>query len=194
VRRVLIVALLLAGLTIGAGTADAFRKTTLHPRWVLTESGGDGRSIVVSYSGGGCAGEATPRVSQTRSAIRVVLDQEAWIPEDGEACTADLRVYRLKVRLGAPVAGRRVRGQGDERDVLFAGPFDANGQRLVPRAIGLAPADALRALNIQGFEVRTRTVRRCGRRALVVRQSLPAHSQRRSDLIRLAVRRPCPRG
>jgi hypothetical protein len=194
VRRVLIVALLLAGLTIGAGTADAFRKTTLHPRWVLTESGRGGRSIVVSYDGGGCAGEATARVTETGSAIRVVLDQTAWIPEDGEACTADLRVYRLKVRLAAPVAGRRVRGQGDERRVLFAGPFDPDGQRLVPRMIGLAPADALRALNIQGFEVRTRTMRRCGRRALVVRQSLPAHSRRHSDSIRLAVRRACPRG
>src|SRR4051794_9063514 len=98
--RRLLVALVLVVPLVTAADASAFRDTTQRAPWALIDVSHHGRALRLEYAGGGCAGEAKPRVTERRRAVTIRLDQAVAVPEnDHEACTADLIFYSLVVHL-----------------------------------------------------------------------------------------------
>jgi hypothetical protein len=153
-RLALVAALVVAAMAVPASAqVPGFTAVTVPAVWTVTGVDPGGRSLHLAYEGGGCLvdnGRAVVEESAERIAIRV--EQTAFI---GGPCTADLRYHGLRVTLRAPVAGRPIAGATlapsvfrgtsgisfSERYVLF----------VIPRVIGLAPADAARVLRQQGF-------------------------------------------
>jgi hypothetical protein len=197
--RTLLVALVLAGLLLTAADASAFRHTTQRAPWALIDVSRGGRALRLVYTGGGCEGEAKARVTETRGAVGIRLDQAVAVPEnDHEACTAELVYYSLVVRLRHPLDGRRIRGHAGWRAAvelalpLFRLDRQQNIIWLVPGVVGLAPHDARRLLRLQDYKrVAVKRAAGCARRAQVVAQWPHAHSVRHSARIGLVVRHAC---
>lgn len=183
---------------VPATAALAFRYTTQRAPWVLIDVSSDGRALRLEYTGGGCEGEAKPRVVETSQDVTIRLDQSVDVPENHhEGCTAELIYYSLVVPLKQPLEGRRIRGhaRGSRAEAAAFELFRLHGQRvifLVPRLVGLAPHDARRLLRLQGYKrVAVRRAAGCARRAQVVAQWSHGHSVRRSAHIGVVVRRAC---
>ena len=183
---------------VAATAALAFRHTTRRAPWSLIDVSRDGRALRLEYTGGGCEGEAKPRVRETGEDVTIRLDQSVAVPEnDHEACTAELIYYSRVVRLKQPLDGRRIRGHaGGSRAVATAiHLFRLDGQRivwLVPGVVGLAPHDARRLLRLQDYRgVAVRRAAGCAHRAQIVAQWPHGHTVRHSARIGLVVRRAC---
>src|SRR4051794_21688805 len=197
--RRLLLALLLVVPLVTAADASAFRHTTQRAPWALIDASKGGRALRVAYIGGGCEGEAKPRVAETPGNVAIRLDQPVSVPEnDHEACSAELIYYSLVVHLKKPLDGRRVRGHAGRHKAaglalhLFRLDEQQRAIWLVPGVVGLAPPDGRRLLRLQGY--RRLAVRRaggCARRAQVVAQWPHAHTVRRSARIGVVVRRAC---
>ena len=153
-RRLLALAAAVASL--GAASAFAFTEQERDAPWMLLGVSADGRTLQLVYQGGGCLEEdGRPQVVEHPDRVAVRIRQTAFVPGEGEACTADLRFVPLDVRLAAPIAGRRVRGGPPFREHLAA--------VRVPRVVGLDRADALGALRARHLRARTAGRRRRGR-------------------------------
>jgi len=192
-RRV--AALALIAVFMGAGAGSAFTERTKDASFALMHVGRDGRTLVLDYTAGRCEGRVTARrVRETRSRIAIRLRQREAVPdpEANEGCTDDLRTFRLRLRLGHPVLGRRITGPSRSS---FSGYQDRRfGDQLVkvvPRVRGLAPEAARRLLRAQGFRTRTRYVGSDRFRSRVAAQSpMPGSAPRASrPRLTLSVRR-----
>lgn len=105
--------------------------------WSLIQVARGERALEVEFRFGGCDQNAVGHVSEHPHGIAVTVTIESR--QGGEiACPAIAGVGRLKVDLGAPLAGRRLLGTWSP-----SGP-EAPGGRAMPRLIGLAPGDARR--------------------------------------------------
>jgi hypothetical protein len=136
-------------------------------------------------------------VLESSSGIWIRLDQKVFVPEgDNEGCTLELRYYTLRIRLRDPIAGREIRGhaRGSRAKGAVFGQYRIRGDRvvfLVPRVIGLSPSDARHLLRAQEYRARISRTASCGARAQVIDQSPRPHSERRTKVVRLAVRPAC---
>jgi len=145
-----------------APSARETRVVTAH--WALLETGADGRSVVIAYVAPLChVGRARVHVRETRTSIRIAVTQRVIVPappargRPGIACTTEAAQPRRTVHLHSLVAGRRLSGGGHVRGPLVYLTRPGTGtdaELLVPRMLGLAPDQALRALAVQGFHGR----------------------------------------
>jgi PASTA domain len=155
----------------------ACRVERVPTRWYLDGVGHDPSTLKLVYLSGGCRqGDGRAHVTETRSRIRIAVDESEVVAMDtpeGEdfACTSDLRLASLRVRLERAVAGRRVAGPHRVKG-LGLGGFDER----VPRVIGLAAVDAAAVLRDDGFKVR-RFVHRSG--TVAFQSPLPGTRTRR---------------
>lgn len=148
-RRLLLVAAALLVLVAGT-SAFAFTEQERDAPWVLLGVSADGRSLVVGYESGGCwLDDGRPVVSESKHGIVVTVRQTGRVPGEGEACTAEMRLPRVSVSLGAPLNGRRVQGGPRSQEEYVRTPG------VVPRMIGMDRRDAIAALRAQGFRVKT---------------------------------------
>jgi hypothetical protein len=127
-------------------------------KWQVRSVDSDARTLNLVYESGGCRlGDGKPTVMETRSRIRISVDEGKVVaidtPDRQVVCTLEIRFRTLTVQLRHPVAGRPIRG-----DSPIVGP--AAGR--VPRVIDLSFEDARAALRSQGFRVR-RFAQRHGR-------------------------------
>lgn len=140
--------------------------------WRLTGISKDTRTLKVVYEGGGCLrpdGRAVVDTTQ-EDAVRITVKQTAVV---GAPCTTEYAFLPLDVRLGAPLAGRRVRG---------GPPMTAtNLARVIPRVVGLRRVDAVAALAGQGIEADVG-----GRRSGVIRRQSPRAGQAPGSRMKLA--------
>ncbi len=133
----------------GAGTTatqppPAPRKTQ---QWAFVSMGPGARSVRIAYTYGGCDRDPRERVVATARAVRIVVT--VAVPSNPrKACIAIARSARPEVRLEAPLAGRRLLGwAGAEQP----DPGACRPRRRLPRVVGLAAADARRALAETGL-------------------------------------------
>ncbi len=143
------------------------------PTWWILESGPHARSIVIQLreapaTTAGCVVGSGATASETSSTIRlhVILHYRR-----AQACTADLRIRRIKVPLQRPIGGRDIQGAGlfwPTGSVLYLteSPHGLLIDR-VPRVIGFAPGQAVQVLRAQSF----RAVIDAGRGTAIVAQS-----------------------
>ena len=151
------VALIAVAPAWASAQVPGFTPRTIDAVWTITGVERDGRTLRLAYQGGGCLrGDGRAFVEESAERIAIRVEQTQDIPGPGYACTLQLLHQRLLVTLRAPVAGRAVTGvtlaptlfhgtagiRFSERYVLF----------VIPRVIGLAPADAARVLRQQGFD------------------------------------------
>ena len=128
--------------------------------WRLSDVGRDGRSLRLSYDGGGCAqGHARAIVRESRSRVRIEVRQRYTVAADASAetfCTADLKAHNLVARLDRPIAGRHIEGSAPIDSGIWR---RAKGRRDfpvigIPRVVGLAAGDAVELLGYQRFRAR----------------------------------------
>jgi hypothetical protein len=147
--------------------------------WELVDVKRDRRALKLVYDSGGCMrrdGRAT--VTETATSIEISVDQGQVVAMDtpgGEfACTGELLLLPLVVRLDAPVAGRRVIGGPRSQTVQWSRRTitpDGRGLPLAPRVLGLDAQDARALLKAQHITAAG------ARRGRVVRQ-VPAPGRR----------------
>lgn len=118
------------------------------------EVSANGRTLTLAHDGGGCRGEGRAGVRETEgSVVLTVLQQD--LSEGADACTADLTISELPVRLRRPIGGRRIAGKGYgslRHDVPLMRPAEKGVIRQVaPRLVGLSAEDARRALRGQAL-------------------------------------------
>jgi PASTA domain-containing protein len=119
-------------------------------KWQVLSVDGNSRTLNLVYESGGCRlGDGKPTITETRTRIRISVDEGKVVaidtPDRQVVCTLEIRYRRLTVQLRRPVAGRPIRG-----DSPIVGP----AAERVPRVIDLAFEDARAALRSQGFRVR----------------------------------------
>jgi hypothetical protein len=140
------------------------------------------RAIAIGFIYGGC--EHAPRVSVAETARSVRIRVTIAEPTGRDVvCTAIARIARLAVRLRAPLHGRRILGWTARATVA---PSPRCGRRVAaPRVLGMAAADATRALREQGFQaVVTR-----GGREIVVQHPAARTCMSRGGTVRLVAAR-----
>lgn len=136
---------------------------TAHLRWAALESGADGRSLIVQYlSAQRATGPARVHIRESQRSIAVCVDQPV-VPNSvdvrhlGIAFTAMRRTPVEQVALQAPIAGRRIEGDGLSETAIGSFPYlscPGPGTLVipaVPSVVGLAVPDAMRVLHQQGF-------------------------------------------
>jgi hypothetical protein len=149
--------------------------------WSLVQVGPHERSLEIIQGRGACE-SLDESVVQTSSFVRVTITATpATRPPGSPAviCRAILYVRRYAVKLTRPLAGRHI--EGAERPSVVAGPYSPtrNGSAypVVPRLIGLSPADARFVLGGLRLHAMVRVTGRVAGRARVVSQ-LPAVGSR----------------
>jgi hypothetical protein len=141
--------------------------------WRLVGVGRDGSTLRLVHDVSGCwwRSPGVASVSETPDSVEISVRQERPGPPPGEeeACPAIAGIARVSARLEAPVDGRALRG--GPRIASWCCFFDRTTARpgenpdyvpRVPRVIGLARGDAVSALKVQRFRVRTRPRRTGG--------------------------------
>jgi PASTA domain-containing protein len=136
----------------------ACRVERVPAKWQVVSVDSDSRTLNLVYESGGCRlGDGKATVTETRSRIRISVDEGKVVaidtPDRQVVCTLEIRFRTLTVQLRHPVAGRPIRG-----DSPIVGPAADR----VPRVIDLAFEDARAALRSQGFRAR-RFAQRHGR-------------------------------
>ena len=141
-------------------------ETVSVPQWWLLEAGPQARSLVIGYlQGDGCSLPASATVHESATSIRITLRQRVFIPGPGEGCTDEAKYSRLTVALRSTIAGRHVAQPLPARSGPYAlrlsilylsrpvpdPPYSDILLPLVPRVIGLSPADAARVLRQEQF-------------------------------------------
>jgi hypothetical protein len=129
----------------------ACRVERVPAKWQLVSVGRDLDRLKLGYQSGGCRrGDGRATVTETKSRIRIAVDEGEVVaidtPDRQVTCTRELRYRTLYVQLDRRVAGRRILG-GSALAVRLV-------SERVPRMIGLAFEDARAVLRRQGFEVR----------------------------------------
>lgn len=142
-------------------------KRTVHVPWVVLESADEGMALVIQFLlAERCVSRArvSVRESVRESDQRICVTVEQDVLADG----ADLRGMRIAltpvrrtpiqtISLNAPIAGRRIEGEGMSETPINSFVHLAitrpDGLQIpaVPSVIGLAPADAIQVLSQQRF-------------------------------------------
>jgi hypothetical protein len=162
VKRALVLGVLILAVPAGASAQEpppfnaqcgnlACRIERVAAKWQVLNVGRDSRTLTLVYESGGCrVGDGHAEVRETKSRIRIAVDEGEVVaidtPDRQVVCTLEIRYRTLRVRLRRPVAGRRIVG-----DSPVAGGL-SDGR--VPRLIDLAFVDAREVLHAKGFEVR----------------------------------------
>jgi hypothetical protein len=168
------IAALIAFLLVVPASAAADTRDRDAP-WRLRAISKDQQTLRVTYEGGGCYGDDGRPVVDTGTPGQVSIRILQSEPTDPDAvCPAYFAFLHVDVPLGEKLAGRRVVG----------GPELTEYERVpkVPRVVGLRRADAVHALEGQGFKTRTE-----GRRHGVVRKQSPKPGTRKKLLRDLAI-------
>jgi PASTA domain len=124
--------------------------------WVLLEAGRADRSLVVQARPPLCGGKAHAVLRENGTTITVQVEGTVIVPRGGVICATSLATPHLTVPLASPVAGRRIVGEDLSIRRLSFGYLNGPGpgtllRPLVPRVVGLSPADAVHLLAVQGF-------------------------------------------
>lgn len=148
----------------------ACRVERVPAKWQLLSVGSDSRTLKLVYESGGCRrGDGHATVVETRSRIRIAVDEGETVdfddtPDLPVVCPAVLIYRKLSVALRRPVAGRRIVGGPRIRDPggIPGRYVEEDGRRipLAPRVIDLAFEDARATLRSQDFKVRRFGARR----------------------------------
>jgi PASTA domain len=159
---------LLVAAALGASAQPA-------PFEVLSVSS-DLRVVRVAYEAGPCwRGEPQVGLAESRHAVRITV-----VRERVEGCSEPPSYRRVNLLLRQPLGGRRIEG-----GPRIEGAPRALEPRVVPRVLDLRPADARRALAVQGLRMR-----RLGRpTGAVAFQSPLAGRRARGRAVRLTVGR-----
>jgi hypothetical protein len=161
VRRALVLAVLALAAPAGAAAQEPpefnakcgdldCRVERVPAKWQVRSIESDSRTLNLVYESGGCRlGDGKPTITETRSRIRISVDEGKVVaidtPDRQVVCTLEIRYRTLRAQLRRPVAGRPIVGDSS----IAAGVAPR-----VPRVIDLAYEDARAALRSQGFHVR----------------------------------------
>jgi hypothetical protein len=165
-----LVAVLLSQFLAGpGGSVSAFQAMQMQADWNVVAVGPRERSLDLIYTSSGCLGPGVHvTVSEARASVTVRMQEDAEIPGPGEACAEFLRLSSLQVALAAPLRGRAILGRPTADlpiDVRVPDdPVFVHGRELieVPRLIGFAPREALRALALRALSGDRRFTRKRG--------------------------------
>ncbi len=146
--------------------------------WRLVQVGPHERSLEIVEEYGACD-SLNESVDQGASFVRITITATHAVLPPGSGCPDILYFHRYAVSLSQPLAGRHI--EGGEPPTVERGPYlqTKNGTiyPLVPRLIGLSPADARSVLRGLHLHAEVRVVRRVAGVARVVSES-PAAGKR----------------
>lgn len=123
--------------------------------WQLHQAGRDARSLDLWAFGSGSCLPGTLRAEVVETARRIVITVRS--SSTAEVCTDDYRAHALTAQLSTPVRGRPIIGPRRLGRDPFGGAQVPRRVR-VPRATGLARADALAVVRRHGLTPRVRRV------------------------------------
>jgi hypothetical protein len=115
--------------------------------WLLLEAGPDAKSVSITLAAGCFPESPHVLVRESSTTIRIRVLARTPVPDTGRLATSC--VYEPLVALRAPIAGRRIASDSWTGSLHYGSL--ANHLIGLPRLLGLAPADAIHILWLQGF-------------------------------------------
>jgi hypothetical protein len=157
---------------VSAQLPDPPMLRTVDAVWTIAGVEPNGRTLRLVYLGGGCLhGDGRAIVDESPQRIAIRIEQSESVAP--HPCPSIARSHELLVTLRERVAGRPVTGASYARSLYFRVGVRFSERYVlfvIPRVIGLAPADAARVLRQQGFAATAPRSTAVGRRPAITDQ------------------------